>query len=189
MAPTRHPGCLRRPAVARNNDASCHSIDAVAPSIQRGRSGLENRPGGRWPTRRCSRACASARRDSRSNTSTSFSTRTITDALPRDVLVTARPEISNLWVSRLAQRESQGKRDAFLGTAACGMYLAASRERLRKRLAKAGTNWSSRRKHRDFKLRRDIPKTRQCVDPRTNSVAHRRHVAVFAHCSRKRRGI
>ena len=47
---------------------------------------------------------------------------------------------SKLWVSRLEQRESQGKRDAFLDTTACGMYVAASRERLRMRLAKEGTN-------------------------------------------------
>jgi metallo-beta-lactamase class B len=56
------------------------------------------------------------------------------DALPCDILITPHPEASNLW-ERLESRETQGNRDALLETSACDMYVAASRERLRKRLA------------------------------------------------------
>ena len=61
------------------------------------------------------------------------------DALACDILITPHPEISNLW-ERLERRESQGIRDALLETAACDMYVEASRERLRKRLAQESAN-------------------------------------------------
>jgi metallo-beta-lactamase class B len=54
--------------------------------------------------------------------------------LPCDLLVTTHPDITGLW-ERLEKRESQGNRDALIDSAACDLYVEASRERLRKRLA------------------------------------------------------
>ena len=61
------------------------------------------------------------------------------DSLTCDILITPHPEISNLW-QRLEKRESQGDRDALINISACDMYVDASRERLRKRLAQENAN-------------------------------------------------
>jgi len=60
-------------------------------------------------------------------------------SLPCDVLVSTHPEITALW-ERLEKRESQGERDALIDRTACEMYVEASRERLRKRLAEESGN-------------------------------------------------
>lgn len=64
---------------------------------------------------------------------------TTLSALPCDILITPHPDVSGLW-QRLEKRDSQGVRDGLLDPAACEMYVAASRERLRKRLAEETAN-------------------------------------------------
>ncbi len=54
-------------------------------------------------------------------------------ALKCDILMTPHPDASSLW-ERLEKRDSQTDRDALINSTACDMYVAASRERLRKRL-------------------------------------------------------
>ena len=54
-------------------------------------------------------------------------------ALPCDILITPHPEASDLW-------ERLEKHDGLVDATACGRYVEASRERLRKRLAEEGAN-------------------------------------------------
>lgn len=58
-------------------------------------------------------------------------------ALPCDVLVSAHPEVSDLW-ARYGQRAQLGS-TAFIDTNACRAYAANARARLQQRLAEEGT--------------------------------------------------
>ena len=53
--------------------------------------------------------------------------------IPCDILVTAHPELSDLW-SRLTKRD-RGEADAMVDPAACRRYAASARENLAKRIA------------------------------------------------------
>jgi metallo-beta-lactamase class B len=63
----------------------------------------------------------------------------VIESLPCDLLVNTHPELASLW-ERLEKRESQGNRDALIDSTACDMYVAGSRDRLRKRLAEENGN-------------------------------------------------
>jgi metallo-beta-lactamase class B len=63
----------------------------------------------------------------------------VIESLPCDLLVNTHPELTGLW-ERLEKRDSQGNRDALIDSTACDMYVAGSRDRLRKRLAEESRN-------------------------------------------------
>lgn len=54
-------------------------------------------------------------------------------SLKCDILITPHPSASSLW-ERVEKRDQQAERDALINSAACEMYVGASRERFRKRL-------------------------------------------------------
>ena len=56
------------------------------------------------------------------------------DSVPCDILITAHPEVSDLW-GRLAQRDKGLKPDPMVDSGACRAYAASGREKLQQRLA------------------------------------------------------
>jgi len=59
------------------------------------------------------------------------------ESAPCDILITAHPEVSDLW-ERLAQRVKGVKPDPMVDSGACRAYAANGREKLRQRLASEG---------------------------------------------------